>query len=293
MQANALETAPAQVRPMGARRIWRQIRQRPMLWVGGLILFWFALCIVFAPLIATHDPNAVDTRREARNQPPSAAHWFGTDELGRDVFSRVVYGARVSIPAAVVVVAAVFLIGTTLGAVAGYFEGWLGALIMRVADVTMAFPGLVLALAIAAILGPSLTNMLIAACVVLWPVYARLMRSQVLTLRSQEFVLAARAQGMRELRVLWRHVVPNALTPVLITAALDIGSILLLLAALSFFGLGVDINTPEWGAMVAAGQRKFLYWWLAAFPGLAIFLVILGVNLVVEGLRSWLDPRTR
>ena len=276
--------------PRRGARLWRQLHKRPSLAVGTLILLWFTACIVFAPIIAPYDPNAVDTRREARNQPPSAAHWFGTDELGRDVFSRVVYGARVSIPAAVVVVASVFLIGTTLGAIAGYFDGWISAAIMRVADVTLAFPGLVLALAIAAILGPSLTNMLIAACVVLWPVYARLMRAQVLTLRGQEFVSAARAQGMHEMRVLWRHVVPNALTPVLTTTALDIGSILLL-AALSFFGLGVDINTPEWGAMVAAGQRKFLYWWLAAFPGLAIFLVILGVNLVVEGLRGWLDPR--
>jgi peptide/nickel transport system permease protein len=279
--------------PRRGARLWRQLHKRPSLAVGTLILLWFTACIVFAPIIAPYDPNAVDTRREARNQPPSAAHWFGTDELGRDVFSRVVYGARVSIPAAVVVVASVFLIGTTLGAVAGYFDGWISAAVMRVADVTLAFPGLVLALAIAAILGPSLTNMLITACVVLWPVYARLMRAQVLTLRGQEFVLAARAQGMHEMRVLWRHVVPNALTPVLITAALDIGSILLLLAALSFFGLGVDVNTPEWGAMVAAGQRKFLYWWLAAFPGLAIFLVILGVNLVVEGLRGWLDPRSQ
>jgi peptide/nickel transport system permease protein len=286
-------TAPPLSRRLKPRAWALRLRRYPALSLGMAILAVFAACIVFAPFIATHDPNRINTSREARNQPPSAVHWFGTDELGRDVFSRVVYGARVSIPSAVAVVSAVFVIGTALGAFAGYFDSWLSALVLRVADVTMAFPGLVLALAIAAILGPSLGNMLAAACFVLWPVYARLMRAQVLTLRGQEFVLAARAMGMPEWRILWRHIVPNALTPVLITAAMDIGSILLLLAALSFFGLGVDINTPEWGAMVAAGQRKFLYWWLAVFPGMAIFLVIFGVNLVVEGIRDWLDPRTR
>lgn len=286
-------TAPPLSRRLKPRAWALRLRRYPALSLGIAILAVFATCIVFAPLIANHDPNRINTSREARNQPPSAVHWFGTDELGRDVFSRVVYGARVSIPSAVAVVSMVFVIGTALGAFAGYFDSWLSALVLRIADVTMAFPGLVLALAIAAMLGPSLGNMLAAACFVLWPVYARLMRAQVLTLRSQEFVLAARAMGMPEWRILWRHIVPNALTPVLITAAMDIGSILLLLAALSFFGLGVDINTPEWGAMVAAGQRKFLYWWLAVFPGLAIFLVIFGVNLVVEGIRDWLDPRTR
>jgi len=155
------------------RELARHLRRYPSLCLGLVILALFAVCILFAPVIATHDPNRVNTSREARNQPPSGSHWFGTDELGRDMFSRVVYGARVSIPSAVAVVGAVFVIGTALGAFAGYTDGLLSGLILRVADVTLAFPGLVLALAIAAILGPSLGNMLVAACFVLWPVYAR------------------------------------------------------------------------------------------------------------------------
>lgn len=161
---------------------------------------------------------------------------------------------------------------------------------MRVADVTLAFPSIVLALAISAFLGPSLTNAILAACIVLWPEYARLMRSQVLVVRSFDYVMAARSLGMREADILLRHVLPNAWTPLIIKAALDVGSIILLVSALSFLGLGVTPPTPEWGAMIALGRTKFYQWWLATFPGLAILLVILACNLLSEGLRNWLDP---
>ncbi len=285
IQASVHVIAPIQVGHQ--KRQWWVRRYRALVLGMALISFFLAL-IPFAPLVATHDPFAQDLGQ--RLKAPSAEHLFGTDELGRDVFSRVIYGARVSLPSAIFVVITVFVVGSLLGAMAGFFGGFLGGLIMRLADVTLAFPGLVLALAIASILGPSLNNMLIAACFVLWPEYARLMRAQVLVIRAQDYVVAARAYGAPEWRILLRHVLPNAWTPLIIKAALDIGGILLLVSALSFFGLGITPPTPEWGAMIAEGQAKFFYWWLATFPGLAIFLVILGFNLMSEGLREWLDP---
>ncbi len=290
-KAISLETAPLSGRGARGSRMVHKLRRYPSFWIGAAILTVFAAFIPFAPQIATHDPTRQDlTHRLAE---PSAQHWFGTDELGRDIFSRVIYGTRVSLPSSAFVVAVVVVMGAGLGAFAGFFGGLVGAAIMRVADVTMAFPGLVLALAIASLLGPSLNNMLIAACAVLWPLYARLMRSQVLVVRNQDYVLAARASGMRESAILWHHVLPNAITPILTIAAMEIGGVLLLLSALSFFGLGVDVNTPEWGAMIAAGQKKFLNWWLAAFPGAAVFIVILAFNLMSEGIRNIIDPYKR
>ncbi|MBZ0276918.1 MAG: ABC transporter permease, partial [Anaerolineae bacterium] len=181
-------------------------------------------------------------------------------------------------------------IGSLLGAAAGFFGGRVDDLIMRTADVTLAFPSVVLALAISAFLGPSLTNAIIAACIVLWPEYARLMRSQVLIVRSFEYIVAARSLGIPERRILIFHILPNAWTPLIIKAALDIGGIILLVSALSFLGLGVKPPTPEWGAMIALGRTKFYQWWLATFPGLAILAVIFACNLLSEGLRNWLDP---
>jgi peptide/nickel transport system permease protein len=181
--------------------------------------------------------------------------------------------------------------GSLLGALAGFFGGVLDDLIMRVADVTLAFPAIVLALAISALLGPSLINAAIASCFVIWPEYARLMRSQVLVIRAQEHVMAARSIGATEIGILSRHVLPLCWTPLIIKAALDIGAVILLLSALSFLGLGVRPPTPEWGAMISIGRTKFYDWWMSAFPGLAILLVILGCNLLSEGLRNWLDPK--
>lgn len=267
---------------------WSYWRRYGALLCGAALIGFFLILIPLAPLVATHDPLAQDLGQ--RLKPPSAQHFFGTDELGRDVFSRIIYGTRISLPSAIIVVIIVVVIGSLLGAIAGFFGGLVGGLIMRLADITLAFPGLVLALAIASILGPSLNNMLIAACFVLWPEYARLMRAQVLVIRTQDYVIAARSYGSPEWRILWRHILPNAWTPIIVKAALDIGGILLLVSALSFFGLGITPPTPEWGAMIAEGQAKFFHWWLATFPGLAIFLVIFGFNLMSEGLRDWLDP---
>jgi peptide/nickel transport system permease protein len=248
----------------------------------------FLLIIVFADLIAPQNPLTQDL--SLRLKPPSEAHWFGTDELGRDIFSRVIHGAQVSLPASFVVVIVGVAIGSFLGALAGFTGGFVDDAIMRIADVTLAFPSIVLALAISAFLGPSLRNAIIAACIVLWPEYARLMRSQVLVIRSYDYVTAARSLGMRELTILMRHVLPNSWTPLIIKAALDVGGIILLVSALSFLGLGITPPTAEWGAMIALGRTKFYQWWLATFPGLAILAVIMACNLLSEGLRNWLDP---
>lgn len=270
------------------RHFLTHLRRYPSLWIGATILLLFGFVIVFAPPIVRHDPLAQNL--SVRLDPPSAEHWFGTDELGRDIFSRVVYGSQISLPASFLVVIVSLVLGALLGAVAGFVGGFVEGAIMRVADVTLAFPSIVLALAISAFLGPSLTNAIIAACIVLWPEYARLMRSQVLVVRSFDYVTAARSLGMRETDILLYHVLPNAWTPLIIKAALDVGGIILLVSALSFLGLGVTPPTPEWGAMIALGRTKFYQWWLATFPGLAILFVILACNLLSEGLRNWLDP---
>jgi peptide/nickel transport system permease protein len=269
-------------------RLGKHIRKYPTFWVGLLVLVFFGMVIVFADQIAPIDPLSQNI--SARLKPPTAAHLFGTDELGRDIFSRVVHGARISLPASFFVVIVSSVMGSLLGAMAGFVGGFIDEVIMRIADVTLAFPSIVLALAISAFLGPSLNNAILAACIVLWPEYARLMRSQVIVIRSNEYVVAARSLGMREPTILLRYILPNAWTPLIIKAALDVGAIILLVSALSFLGLGVTPPAPEWGAMIALGRTKFNQWWLATFPGIAILIVILACNLLSEGLRDWLDP---
>jgi peptide/nickel transport system permease protein len=267
---------------------WKLVRRNPSLWIGSGILLLWLLIMLFGPTMAPFDPLEQDL--SVRLDPPSTTHWFGADELGRDIFSRVIYGSRISLPASFFVVLVSAVAGSTLGAIGGFLGGGIDAVIMRAADVTLAFPSIVLALAISAFLGPNLTNAIIAACIVLWPAYARLIRSQVLVVRSFEYVTAARATGTKELTILVRHVLPNAIDPIFVKAALDVGSVILLVSALSFLGLGVRPPTPEWGAMIALGRTKFYQWWLAAFPGIAIVTVILACNLLSEGLREWLDP---
>lgn len=283
------------VLPLNAQRrqsaLREHLRKYPAFWLGLAILLFFVLLIIFADQIAVADPLAQDL--SMRLKPPSAEHPFGTDELGRDIFSRTVHGARVSLPASFFVVIVSVTVGSLLGALAGFGGGVVEEAIMRVADVTLAFPSIVLALAISAFLGPSLTNAILAACIVVWPEYARLMRSQVLVIRSLDYILAARSLGLPEWYILLRHVLPNAWTPLIIKAALDVGGIILLVSALSFLGLGVTPPTAEWGSMIALGRTKFYQWWLATFPGLAILLVIFACNLLSEGLRDWLDPNHR
>jgi len=257
---------------------------------AAVILVWIVVAIA-APFIAPYD--ALAQRVEERLSPPSARHLFGTDELGRDVFSRVIYGARISLPVGLVVIVFAMVMGALVGALAGYIGGIFDLLIMRLADITLAFPSIVLALAIASALGPSLKNAVIAMILVWWPEYARLMRGQVLSVKTNDYVTAARSVGVSGARILTRHIIPNSGAPIVIKASLDAGSAILTIAALSFIGLGAVPPTPEWGAMISMGRFKFYHWWLTTFPGLAVLSVVLGFNFLGDGLRDAFDPRLR
>jgi peptide/nickel transport system permease protein len=264
---------------------WR----RPLALTGLAVIGAWAVIAIFAPLIAPYNPLA---QRFTILAGPSAAHWFGTDELGRDVFSRVLFGARITLPLAVILIIAAMVIGAIIGGVAGFFGGWVDNILMRVADLVFAFPGIILALAVAAALGPQLRNAVIAVVVVSWPSYARLVRSLVLASRSAQYVVASRLLGASGLRVLVTDIRPNAAGPVLVLAALDIGNAVLLLSGLSFLGLGAQPPTAEWGAMVAEGTQNFNDWRVGMFPGLAILTVVLAFNFIGDALRDMLDPRT-
>ena len=269
----------------------RVLFRNPMALAGLAVILLWSLVAIFAPAIAPYDPLEQDI--QDRLQPPSTEHLCGTDELGRDIFSRILYGARISLPMGLIVVLFAMLLGGTVGALAGFIGGRFDDLVMRLADITLAFPSIVLALAIAAALGPSLKNLLIAMMAVWWPEYARLMRGQVLSVKNNDYVEACRAIGVPSGRTLLRHVVPNTGTPLLVKASLDAGSAILTVAALSFIGLGAVPPTPEWGAMISMGRTKFYQWWMMTFPGLAILTVVLGFNFLGDGLRDALDPRLR
>jgi peptide/nickel transport system permease protein len=260
----------------------------PLLIGTLVILFWVAVaCTV--DLWAPYDPFALAGRRL---QPPSAAHLLGTDALGRDVLTRTLYGVQHSLPVAIAVVASAVTIGSLLGGIAGFVGGLIGASIMRLVDITLAFPPVLLAMAVAASLGPGLGNAAIAMVLVWWPVYARLMRGQVLEMREREHVEAAIAGGAKRSRVLFTHILSLCWTPVLINATMDFGQVVLLAASLSFIGLGARPPTPEWGSMVSDGAVHFYQWWIAFGPGFAILTVVLGFNFLGDGLRDMLDPRT-
>ena len=264
---------------------WRQ----PLALVGGGIILFWAVVAIFAPLLAPHPPNLEFGPILA---PPSAAYPLGTDELGRDVLSRVIFGARLSLPLAALLVVAAMSIGSLLGAVAGYFGGLVDAIFMRLADLVLAFPGIILALAVAAALGANLVNAVIAVIVVDWPQYARLARSMVLGARSSEYVTSARLLGSSGWRTMWVELRPNIAGPILVLAALDMGNAVILLSGLSFLGLGAQPPTAEWGAMVSEGVANFFNYWIGLFPGLAILTVVLAFNFVGDALRDILDPRT-
>lgn len=269
----------------------RRLRRSRAAQFGVLMVLLWTLAAVFAPHLAPHSP--IEQHLEDRLSPPSARYLFGTDELGRDVFSRVLYGARLSIPTAFVVVAVTSALGTALGVISGFAGGLVDETIMRISDAVLAFPSLILAMAITTALGPGLLNALLAIVLVLWPEYARIIRGQVLGIRETEYVTAARAIGVPDGRILWRHILPNTLSLTLVKASLDVGNVIIIAAALSFVGLGAVPPTPEWGAMVAAGRQKFFEWWVGTFPGLAIFTVVMGFNFLGDGLRDLLDARLR
>ena len=271
--------------------MFRTLRRSHATLFGLLIVLSWVVVAVLAPALAPHSP--LEQQLDERLASPSARHLFGTDELGRDVLSRVLYGARLSIPAGFVVVVLTALLGSALGMLSGYAGGLTDEVIMRVCDAMLAFPSLILAMAITTALGPGLRNALLAIVLVLWPEYARIIRAQVLSIREMEYITAARAVGVRDARILWRHVSPNTVPLALVKASLDVGNVMIIAAALSFVGLGAVPPAPEWGAMVAAGRQKFFEWWIAAFPGLAIFTAVMGFNFLGDWLRDLADARLR
>ncbi|WP_346016451.1 ABC transporter permease [Mesorhizobium sp. XAP4] len=257
--------------------------------IGTVVILFWLFMTVFANLVVQFDPLEMVARRL---QAPSWAHWLGTDALGRDVLARTLHGAAHSLPIAVLVVVSAVIIGSLLGAISGFVGGSTGAAIMRLVDVTLSFPPMLLAMAVAASLGPGLGNAAIAMVLVWWPVYARLMRAQVLEVKEREHVEAAIAAGARPRRVLFTHILPLCWTPVLISATMDLGQVVLLAASLSFIGLGATPPTPEWGSMISDGAVHFYQWWIAFGPGVAILTIVLGFNFIGDGLRDILDPRS-
>jgi len=259
--------------------------------LGALVILTWIIIAVSAPMLSPYNPATVDVT--ARLRPPSYLHWLGTDVLGRDVFTRLIYGARISLTTGIVVVLVGAIIGTLVGGIAAYARGRLEELIMRVTDLVLCFPPIILAMAIAAALGIGTTNTIIAMLVVWWPKFARLARSLVLVQRSQEYVEAAVVMGLSPARIFLRHILPNSIGPLIVLVTLDVGNAIITFAGLSFLGLGVIPPTPEWGSMVSEGRELIEQWWVATFPGAAILTVVLGFNFLGDGIRDWLDPRSR
>jgi peptide/nickel transport system permease protein len=264
---------------------WRQ----PLAITGAVIAVAWIVIAIFAPLIAPSGPLA---QTAAPAQSPSWDHLFGTDELGRDVLSRVIYGSRVSVPVALLLVALAMSIGSVVGAIAGYFRGLTDGFLMRTTDLVFAFPAIILAMVVAAVLGRGLVNAALAIVVVAWPSYARVVRGLVLSIGDSEYVQSARLLGASGQRTLRRDILPNVAGPVFVLATLDLATAILLLSGLSFLGLGAQPPRAEWGSMVAEGTQYFQWWWIGTFPGLAIFSVVLAFNFLGDSLRDVFDPRT-
>ncbi len=258
---------------------------------GAAIVVLWILVAIFAPVISPYPFEAVDVTK--RLLPPSAQHWLGTDALGRDVLSRLLWGSRISLFAGIVVVAIGAVLGVVIGGIAAYAGGKSEELMMRATDLVLCFPPIILAMAIAAALGIGVRNTMIAMLIVWWPKFARLARSLVLVQRSQEYVEAAVVMGYGSGRILFRHIVPNAVGPLVVLVTLDVGQAIITFAGLSFLGLGVIPPMPEWGAMVSEGRELVDQWWVATFPGLAILSVVVGFNFLGDGVRDWLDPKSR
>jgi len=275
------------------RDAWFRLRRNPGAIFGFAMVATFVVIAIFAPLIAPYPGDAGSATHPLESfLPPSSHHWFGTDDVGRDVFSRVVYGARISLSVAAIVIAFSCIVGVPLGIAAGYFGGIVDNVLMRVTDIFLAFPALLLALALASVLTPSVGNATLAIAVTWWPWYARLARGQAASVAGRPYIESCRALGISPFRTLFRHVLPNSVTPVIVQASLDVGGVILTAAALSFLGLGAQDPTPEWGLLVSKGEAYFTtQWWLVTFPGAAILLAALAYNLVGDGLRDRLDPR--
>lgn len=274
------------------RQFYQQLLRQKSAVIGASILIFFIITAIFAPLIATHDPRNADVT--ARLKGWSQEHYLGTDKVGRDIFSRIVYGSRISIKVGLVAMTFSISIGALLGIFAGYYGGWLDNAIMRVMDMMLAMPSILLAMVIVTILGQSLTNAIIAVSIVYIPQYARILRASVLTIREQDYVTAAHAIGVSDFRILTRAILPNCLAPLIVQATLGMGAAILDAAGLSFLGLGAEIGEPEWGAMLNENRALIRRApWTVMTPGIAIFLIVLGFNLLGDALRDVLDPQVR
>jgi len=273
------------IKVKNSNSIWRQ----PLAIVGVVTISAWLFLAIFAPLVAPFNPNSQDADKFIM---PSAAHWMGTDELGRDIWSRTIYGARISLPYSVLLVFFSTILGSVIGGISGYFGGRTDAIIMRITDMFFAFPAIVLAMAVAAALGPQIRNAVIAITIVAWPIYARLVRGLILNAKQNDYVTAATLLGSSARRTLIVDLRPNLAGPVFVLAALEVGNALLLLSGLSFLGLGAQPPAAEWGSMVSIGAINFDRWWVGLFPGLAILTAVLAFNFIGDALRDALDPRT-
>lgn len=285
-------TIPVHRRGRSVQHFVGRLSQHPLLVVGLCIALVLVVIALFPTVFSPYDPLAIAAQNKLL--PPSAEHWFGTDELGRDVLSRVIHGLRISLSAGFLVVLGAAVTGTLYGIYAGFRGGRVDNILMRIADVFLAFPGLVMAMAFVAALGPGLDHAMLALVVIWWPQYARLSRGQVLTVKHSLYVEAARSTGTGDGGLLFRHILPNIFAPIYIKATLDLGQAVLLTATLSFLGLGATPPNPELGAMVTAGRSYLLTaWWYSTFPGLTIFVAVIAINLIGDGLRDLLDPQLR
>ena len=267
----------------------RKLLQQKLAWIGLLICVAVILAAIFAEVLAPYDPS--ESHYEAILSAPSAQFWLGTDEIGRDILSRVIYGARVSIQVALVSIALAIVLGSMLGMIAGYFGGWTDHIVMRVMDGMLAFPMLVLALGIIAVLGPSLLNTTLAITIINVPSFARLVRAQVLVVRKLDFVLAARALGAGDLRIMLRHVWPSVVGNLIVYASLRASTAIITESSLSFLGLGAQPPTPSWGQMLSTAMQYWDAWWMSVFPGIAIFITVIALNFLGDSLRDTLDAR--
>lgn len=295
MQAWLLDDSPAsrgQAAAGRAYRLSRDLLRNPLAVLGMVIIALLIVTAAFAPWIAPESPVGQDLTR--RLLPPSGAHWMGTDQLGRDIFSRVVHGARVTLLIVGLVAVISAPLGLLIGAVSGYFGGWIDRILMGLTDVFLSMPKLILALAFVAALGPGIENAVIAIAITAWPVYARIARAETLTFRNAEFISAIQMQGASHTRVIFKHIMPLCLSSTIVRVTLDMAGIILTAAGLGFLGLGAQPPLPEWGAMISSGRAFILdQWWVATMPGFAIVIVSLGFCLFGDGLRDVLDPRNR
>lgn len=263
-----------------------------LFWTGSFIVIFFILVAIFAPFIAPYDPTAINIKEIF--QSPSPTHIFGTDELGRDVFSRVVYGTRVSLFVGFVAVFISIAIGTVLGLISGYYGGIVDTIIMRFVDIMLCFPSFFLILAVIAFLSPSLTNVMVIIGLTSWMGVARLVRAETMSVKQRNFIIAAKVQGLKNTKILFKHILPNVASPILVTATLGVAGAILTESALSFLGLGVQPPTPSWGNILTSGKDNIMFaWWLSLYPGIAILVTVLGYNLLGEGLRDILDPKSK